>query len=120
MIECGFDEVYLMGEGVIDYGKVQLSFSMSHVPMPMLSKTSQLHLCGHVHEKWVFVAPNIYNVGCDVWDFAPQTINDVIRTAAIRQMNRPMQITMDTWFEPRDEQIVRGMYGTTKKGSLAE
>jgi calcineurin-like phosphoesterase family protein len=35
-------------------------------------------LCGHVHEKWKTKGKNI-NVGVDVWDFKPITINDIIK-----------------------------------------
>jgi len=38
---------------------------------------SQLHLCGHVHEKWKVNGNNI-NIGVDVWDFKPVNLNDLI------------------------------------------
>jgi len=34
-------------------------------------------LCGHIHEKWK-VKDNFINVGVDVWDFKPHTINTIL------------------------------------------
>jgi calcineurin-like phosphoesterase family protein len=41
-----------------------------------------LVLCGHVHEKWKFKLVDdipIVNVGLDVWNFYPVTINEILR-----------------------------------------
>jgi calcineurin-like phosphoesterase family protein len=117
MVEFGFNEAYLQVEGELEDGR---TFVMSHVPQPLLSKTADLYFCGHVHEKWCFIAPNIYNVGCDLWDFKPQTVRSVIEQAESRQKALLVQHTMETWFEPRDAQLSNAMYGSKIKGSLAE
>jgi len=96
------------------------TFVMSHVPQVLLSKTADLYFCGHVHEKFCFIAPNIYNVGCDLWDYKPQKISDVIKLSEEKQRGLTNQVTMESWFEPRDEQLSNAMYGSKIKGSLSE
>jgi calcineurin-like phosphoesterase family protein len=41
-----------------------------------------LVLCGHIHEKWKFSKTEdgtpIVNVGCDVWNFRPIKIDEIL------------------------------------------
>ena len=47
---------------------------LQHKPM----KTSKKLLCGHIHEKWLRLGWTI-NVGVDVWDFTPRTIEELVK-----------------------------------------
>ena len=66
MLEVGFPEVYekLEWEGWL----------LQHRPM----NTRRKLLCGHVHEKWRRLGW-IINVGVDVWDFTPRTIDELVK-----------------------------------------
>jgi len=66
MLECGFSEVY---------EKLELNgWLLQHRPM----KTYRKLLCGHIHEKWLRLGW-IINVGVDVWDFTPRTIEELVK-----------------------------------------
>ncbi|MBN1570216.1 MAG: hypothetical protein JXA73_20410 [Acidobacteria bacterium] len=66
MLEAGFVEVHERLEWN--------GWLLQHRPM----KTSRKLLCGHIHEKWLRLG-NIINVGVDVWDFTPQTIEELVK-----------------------------------------
>ena len=36
-------------------------------------------LCGHVHQRWVARGPYVINVGVDVWDYTPRTLDELVR-----------------------------------------
>ena len=36
------------------------------------------YLCGHVHDKWIRRG-NTINVGVDVWDFTPRTLEEITK-----------------------------------------
>lgn len=65
MLEGGFTEVHekLEWEGWL----------LQHHPI----NTPRKLLCGHIHEKWLRIGW-IINVGVDVWDFTPRTIEELI------------------------------------------
>ena len=65
MLEGGFTEVHekLEWEGWL----------LQHHPI----NTPRKLLCGHIHEKWRRIGW-IINVGVDVWDFTPRTIEELI------------------------------------------
>ncbi len=113
MVDSGCKAAHLMIEGVIT--DINKSFCMSHIPQVLLSKTCDVYFHGHVHEKFMYMEPNFYNVGCDLWDFTPQRIDHVIAHAMNRQKRLPNQVTMETWFEPRDAELTKKMYSTTEK-----
>ena len=64
MLEGGFTEAHekLEWDGWL----------LQHKPI----KTQQKLLCGHIHEKWLRLGWAI-NVGVDVWDFTPRTIEEL-------------------------------------------
>jgi calcineurin-like phosphoesterase family protein len=66
MLKVGFTEVHdkLEWDGWL----------LQHRPM----NTGQRLLCGHVHEKWRRLGW-IINVGVDVWDFTPRTIEELVK-----------------------------------------
>jgi calcineurin-like phosphoesterase family protein len=66
MLEIGFAEVHEKYEWN--------GWLLQHRPMNMRRKL----LCGHIHEKWLRI-DDIINVGVDVWDFTPRTIEELIR-----------------------------------------
>lgn len=74
MREIGFDEVYESLEAEIDGVRLY----MHH--QPQVRKywgRAQIHLCGHVHEKWTRYGDMI-NVGVDRWNFAPRTVRELM------------------------------------------
>ena len=66
MLEGGFTEVHekLEWDGWL----------LQHHPI----NTPRKLLCGHIHEKWRRIGW-IINVGVDVWDFTPRTIEELVK-----------------------------------------
>lgn len=53
-------------------------FLLVHDPaMAVAVAEDQKVLCGHLHELTKFVNPNILNVGVDIWDYKPITIEQI-------------------------------------------
>jgi calcineurin-like phosphoesterase family protein len=65
MLAVGFDAVHKN----IEWN----GWLLQHHPI----KTPRKLLCGHVHEKWLRLGWTI-NVGVDVWDFTPRTIEELV------------------------------------------
>ena len=66
MIELGFAEAH---------NKLEWNgWLLQHEPV----KTPKKLLCGHIHEKWRRLGW-IINVGVDVWDFTPRTIEELVK-----------------------------------------
>jgi calcineurin-like phosphoesterase family protein len=66
MLEAGFSEVH---------EKFKWNgWLLQHRPMDARRKL----LCGHIHEKWLRLG-DIINVGVDVWDFTPRSIEELIK-----------------------------------------
>ncbi len=64
MLEGGFDEAH---------EKLEWNgWMLQHHPID----TNRKLLCGHIHEKWKRIAW-VVNVGVDVWDFTPRTIDEL-------------------------------------------
>lgn len=64
-------ELFLMLDGSV--------LRLRHVP-PAESVPPEpgvIRLCGHVHEKWK-VRNNVVNVGVDVWDFRPVSLQEIV------------------------------------------
>ena len=74
MIELGFQEsiseLYLQTEKGMAY--------LHHEPLPngRWGDTADFQLCGHVHDMWK-VKEKWYNVGVDVWDWEPKTLEEL-------------------------------------------
>lgn len=68
----GFKEVYEKME--VDLGKYG-KWLVQHHPI----KTHKKLLCGHIHDRWTRLGWTI-NVGVDVWDFTPRTIEELVTT----------------------------------------
>ena len=91
MREIGFDEVY---EKPVDWEYGGYRFRICHYPFapedhdgitprymerrPSPEGCDWL-ICGHVHEKWKIMR-NAINVGVDIWDFYPVSIDQLIQT----------------------------------------
>ena len=74
MLEAGFNEVYKELILQTDAGLAYLH----HQPMPESHwGGADFHLCGHIHDLWVTQGKTI-NVGVDVWDFTPRTIDELL------------------------------------------
>lgn len=74
MRSSGFNEVY--NEYDMDYDGIKIY--MNHHPTPKEKWEKQdYHFCGHVHQKWKRV-DNMINVGVDVWDYTPRTVEELI------------------------------------------
>lgn len=60
-----------------------LTIHMSHsVDFERIDSAFDLYLCGHVHDKWRFKKwgkQTIINVGVDVWDMCPVSIEGIIK-----------------------------------------
>lgn len=62
---------------VLSYYKINLL--CVHKPANIYGKF-HLNICGHVHEKWKYRKDiNALNVGVDVWDFYPVSLNEVLK-----------------------------------------
>jgi len=81
MCEHGFEAAHLSASGRYYDGMMHKSYLMEHIPDFDHAREVDLYFCGHVHEKWAFVAPAIYNVGCDNYAFRPLTVSQVLFTA---------------------------------------
>lgn len=66
MLSTGFTEAY----DTLEWN----GWLLQHKPF----KTDRKLLCGHVHEKWLRLG-SIINVGVDVWDFTPRTIEELVQ-----------------------------------------
>ena len=65
MLAGGFDEVH---------EKLEWNgWMLQHHPIA----TNRKLLCGHIHEKWTRIGW-VINVGVDVWDFTPRTIEELV------------------------------------------
>lgn len=75
MLEAGFDEVW--PHGVMDFDDRQVY--VRHIPNYNWSPYTKgdVHLCGHVHEKWKRKGDMI-NVGVDQWGFTPRTLEELL------------------------------------------
>jgi len=49
---------------------------LTHDPANSIKDMSKLWLCGHVHQRWKQIS-NTINVGVDVWDFKPVSIQEI-------------------------------------------
>ena len=91
MRDIGFDEVYV---DPVDWEYQEYKFRISHYPFGPedhigitprymdrrpIPKGCDWLLCGHIHEKWKIMRNQI-NVGVDVWDFYPVSIDTIIQT----------------------------------------
>jgi len=90
MRSIGFDEVY---DSPVDWEYNGIKFRISHYPFgpedhegitprymdrrPPVEGCDWL-ICGHVHEKWMMLR-NMINVGVDVFDFYPVSIDKLIQ-----------------------------------------
>lgn len=73
---------------VMPHGKLRLAgrnLYLRHIPVEYgepLPPGTDVHLCGHVHEKWKVKEwggrPPIINVGVDVWGYKPVTIHQLL------------------------------------------
>lgn len=102
MSAAGFDEVYLQVNAEWN-GKTVF---MQHVPDKNVHQNYDIHLCGHVHQHWC-KTHNIINVGVDVWDLRPQTLDYIIENADKIQASLPVQNTLEGAWEDRNDQIIK-------------
>ena len=65
MVEGGFTEAHEK--------LVWKDWMLQHHPIA----TNKKLLCGHIHEKWKRIG-GVINVGVDVWDFTPRTIDELV------------------------------------------
>lgn len=82
MLQVGFNEVHENIVCEIDGARVW----MNHYPFfsnderdlrrPEPPSEYDIALCGHIHEKWKLLRGCV-NVGVDVWDFRPITLDDI-------------------------------------------
>lgn len=71
------DELYVMVDGIRLY--------LRHEPDMNFKPNEKVdyHLCGHVHQSWTRVGP-IINVGVDVNDYRPQTLQQLCSKPEVR------------------------------------
>lgn len=74
MHAAGFEEVFTD----LMVGNQYLYLHHAPVAETMGWHGAKYHLCGHVHEKWRRRG-NIINVGVDVWDFYPKTLEQLLQ-----------------------------------------
>lgn len=110
MSSLGFDEVWLNAEADWN-GK---SIFMQHVPDRVRRVNYDIHLCGHVHEKWC-KTHNIINVGVDVWDLEPKTLKFIVENADKVQAGLLEQNTLESAWEDRNDAIIADMNARMKQ-----
>jgi len=69
-----------LSRAFITYGKKNIM--MQHVPPTYIPDNVDLVLCGHVHGSWKYKIIDdtpVVNVGIDVWNYMPVTIDEVIK-----------------------------------------
>jgi calcineurin-like phosphoesterase family protein len=110
LCEIGFDEAYLSAEATYtDKDGKGLRILMRHVPDRVGAASYDLHLCGHVHEKWAR-SGNMVNVGMDIWDYEPKPLRFILEHSNARQRAMPVQQTADESWEARNDQLIAYMY----------
>jgi len=72
MKEVGFNEVHNQLE--VDLGEHGI-WLLNHEPV----KTPKKLLCAHIHEKWRRLGKFVINVGVDVWNYEPVTIEELLQ-----------------------------------------
>lgn len=81
MLDIGFDEVH-------DYLDLNTSSKkLLLVHRPMITAYHDIVLCGHVHDKFK-ITENIYNVGVDVNNFVPVSIDEILTNNFTKNSNR--------------------------------
>ena len=72
-----FDYVEMGFESVHTYLHLpNLNLHLAHDPAVATVSSDSRWICGHIHNWWKAL-PNIINVGVDVWDFAPVSIDEI-------------------------------------------
>jgi calcineurin-like phosphoesterase family protein len=94
MREIGFLDVFKTGDMFFE----GIKFRISHYPFAPYdhieanirypdrrpSRDCDWLLCGHIHEKWK-ILENQINVGVDVWDFFPVSLNEILEIVACQK-----------------------------------
>jgi len=104
LVSMGFQEALLN----LDFEYEGMKGFMQHVPDRKNHHKYDLYLCGHVHIAWI-KSGNIINVGCDVWDYTPQTLDFIIKNAQDRQNKLPVQLNVNSAWEERNDEIIQKM-----------
>ena len=66
----------MLNSAVVNLNRKYKNISVSHFPLTKSYDTLKIHLCGHIHDKWLVnfdketKVLNL-NVGVDVWDYRP-------------------------------------------------
>lgn len=66
----------MLNSAVVNLNNKYRNISVSHFPLTKTYDTLKIHICGHVHDKWLAnfdKETNVLNinVGVDVWDYRP-------------------------------------------------
>ena len=77
-LQMGFDSVHS------ELYLPEYDLYLTHDPANAIKDMSKMWLCGHVHQHWKKIS-NTINVGVDVWDFKPVSIQQIqaIRSSQI-------------------------------------
>ena len=72
--DSGHNVKAMLTSAVVNLNRKYKNISVSHFPLTKAYDTLKIHLCGHVHDKWLVnfdKKTNVLNlnVGVDVWDF---------------------------------------------------
>jgi calcineurin-like phosphoesterase family protein len=76
MLKAGFNEV--VNELYLELDGVRLFLHHQPMPQDLWQAKADFHLCGHVHDLWAR-QENIINVGVDVRDFEPKSLEELLR-----------------------------------------
>ena len=66
-----------------------VDYYMEHYPI----RKYTYNLCGHVHDKWKLKGGHILNVGVDVWNFYPVSIDEITHIFSNMSENSLMRLT---------------------------
>ncbi len=83
-IEMGFRSVHTSLQGTFDSKIGLISIDMNHDPSVSYIDRNRLFLCGHVHNHYIQLK-NVINVGVDVWDFKPVSLDQLVDTIDLRK-----------------------------------
>jgi len=116
MVEYGFKEAYTSATAIFEYEGKQRNIFMRHIPDYDHHDNYDIHLCGHVHEKFTKVG-NVINVGTDVWDYSPQKLKFILDNADKKQATNYAPAALKDVVEAkveRDDKLIKDMYERDK------
>jgi len=109
---AGFTEIHSSGLEIGQPGAPWVKIRLSHFPTKNAEDRyhndkhdsarpiddGKLNICGHIHQNWLKRGNNI-NVGVDVWNFTPVSLEDIVYlyNTGLKNLNNPYPIRTFIW-----------------------